>query len=465
MTRYALSDCVRRDMPISGLPLIPRAEKGDIVIPQYTGCEEPKAAVRFLTLWSLWAIQMGFSHGLTKQLLQEYIKKAFNLPSVDKVCKTWKDYVDYYYQRHHIPPRGGGLPSAGEFVRWYDDCAKNITVVWFSYGELELATEGFSDRNRVGQGSMGVVYEARLPGRSDRLVVKARKVRKNENLDKVLDEVCLRREITKLTHPDIVHLIGFCSNARNPLLVLEFIGGNLRHHIEGVYGDQLQNNPRIRLSIAIDVANALVQLHYKGRWPIFHRDVRSTNILIDSEWRAKLNDLGLAVGIKSESDKRISPLPDLQGYVDPVYKHTEILHDKNDVYSYGVVLMELVTLMKVWDSTRAQRCLVDLVISRTSGAHPYSVIGSGNAIPPGKEEEIYGAGILERMLHVAVWCCDFDLERRPSIAEVADYLQNFRESGSRRRWTVDSNFVGDQRGRLGWNWEHPSPIISPRDPD
>ncbi|BBN04749.1 hypothetical protein Mp_3g07340 [Marchantia polymorpha subsp. ruderalis] len=317
-----------------------------------------------------------------------------------------------------------------------------------------MATDFFAAANRLGQGAEGVVFKARLRGPLGVVMdaaVKHFKGMPQESLARVLREVAIHREIDRALVPDMVHLVGYCTCARAPLLVFQFMdNGNLRHQLEGVYGDFLLEHPRARLSVAIDLANAIAQLHYKGRWPIFHRDVRSTNVLLNSNWRAKLTDLGLAVTIKSEADKRIAPVSYSQGYEDPVYTHTRVLHDKTDVYSFGVVLMELVTMMKVWDpQRRPERSLAELVVNRTRSGNPYTLIRYPD------KGGCHSSDVLEKMMHVAVSCCHKDLEQRPTIDQVATDLQDFRSHGSRRKWVVDQSesAPAPDSGCIGWKWE------------
>ncbi|KAG6557255.1 hypothetical protein Mapa_001182 [Marchantia paleacea] len=454
MVRFSLSEAIRKDISFSGLRLIPRPESGDILVPAYRGEEAKGKALTFLRLWGLWAIGMGLSPDLTKQILEKYFRITFHLTMYSDHA-TWDDFIDTYFITHR-------LSGAEEFKEWYREIVQKagLLIIWFSYTELAMATDFFSAANWLGQGAEGVVFKARLHGHLGVMdaAVKHFKGMPGESLARVLGEVAIHREIDRDLLPDMVHLVGYCTCARAPLLVFQFMdNGNLRHQLEGVYGDYLLDHPRARLSIAIDLANALVQLHYKGRWPIFHRDVRSTNVLLNSDWRAKLTDLGLAVTIKNEADKRIAPVSYSRGYEDPVYAHTGVLDDKTDVYSFGVVVMELVTMMKVWDpQRRPERSLAELVVNRAKSGNPYTLIRY-----PGKVDN-HSSDVLEKMMHVAVGCCHKDMEQRPTIDQVASDLQDFRSHGSRRKWVVGNHSErAPAPGCIGWKWEldpYPKPF-------
>ncbi|KAL2634402.1 hypothetical protein R1flu_005881 [Riccia fluitans] len=273
MMRFALSDSVRKDIVFSGLRLISLSQKGDILVPSYKGIEKTDEAINFLRLWSLWAIGVGFSPELTKKILEKYIKVSFHLEFYPAHA-TWDDFIDSYFTTHR-------LSGANEFKQWYRSTVEKakVLITWWSYSELALATDFFSSSNWLGQGFEGKVFKGRY-GDIGVVAVKCFKSLPRESLGRVLSEVALHREMGRDLFPNIVHVLGYSTGPEYPLLVFEYMNnGNLRHHLEGVYGCYLLQHPRVRLSIAIDIANALVQLHYKGRWPIYHRDVRSTNIL------------------------------------------------------------------------------------------------------------------------------------------------------------------------------------------
>ncbi|KAL3693201.1 hypothetical protein R1sor_006852 [Riccia sorocarpa] len=456
MVRFSLSDSVRKDIVFSGLRLIPLSQKGDILVPPYKGVEQTHEAINFLRLWSLWAIGVGFSTDLTKKILERYIKVTFHLKSY-ATHATWDDLVDTYYDNHR-------LSGADEFKHWYRSTVEKarVLITWYSYIELAVATDCFSSANWLGRGFEGEVFRGRYGDIGD-VAVKCFKSLPGESLTRVLSEVALHREMGRDSFPNIVHVLGYSTGPECPLLVFEFMNnGNLRHHLEGVYGTYLLQHPRVRLSIAIDIANALVQLHYKGRWPIYHRDVRSTNILLDSNWKAKLSDLGLALTIRSEADRKTPSVAYSQGYEDPVYVQTGVVDDKSDVWSFGVVLMELVTFLKVWDSQRKpERLLSDLVISRARSGNWYTLMRF-----PGRRDN-QASDVLEKMMDVALRCCDKDMKKRPSIASVAKDLQAFRShSLPRKKWVLEcqtssSPAAGEVRPRsapvdkgcIGWKWQ------------
>jgi serine/threonine protein kinase len=142
-------------------------------------------------------------------------------------------------------------------------------------------------------------------------------------------------------------------------------------------GTYLQSNAFARLDVAINVANALCELHYNCQYPIFHRDVKSSNVLLDSDYHAKLSDLGLAVIIKQESDLKTPVALGAFGYKDPIYEQTGQLNDKTDVYSFGVLLMELATHLPAWDTKRPVTLLSHIVLERMKRGKIEQIIQPG----------------------------------------------------------------------------------------
>ncbi|OAE29631.1 hypothetical protein AXG93_1762s1110 [Marchantia polymorpha subsp. ruderalis] len=225
------------------------------------------------------------------------------------------------------------------------------------------------------------------------------------------------------THPHVRQILGVSFDPAQPLIIYEYLPrGSLRQHLQRRKGDHLLNDPIARLNVAIDVAHALIQLHYNSRFPIFHRDVKSSNILLDADYNAKLADMGIAVVVQSEADLDVAEPLGAFGYKCPVYEQSGRLDDKSDVYSFGVVLMELATFMTAWDTERTVTLLADLVIDRLQRGVVKKLIQPGNA--PG------GAALMKSLLLVAADCCSLDLNVRPRIDEVADYLERLRDEAS-----------------------------------
>ncbi|KAI9075438.1 hypothetical protein K1719_042595 [Acacia pycnantha] len=209
----------------------------------------------------------------------------------------------------------------------------------FSIGEVKAATNNFDDSLIIGVGGFGNVYKGHIDNGSVAVAIKRLKQGSQQGLKEFQTEIEM---LSQLRHNHLVSLIGYCNDDNEMILLYEFM-------VHGTFCEHLYNcdNPiswNQRLEICLGSARALHYLHTGAEHAIIHRDVKSTNILIDENWMAKISDFGLSrigpAGI-SRSNISISTLVKGSiGYLDPEYYTLQILTDKSDVYSFGIVLLE-----------------------------------------------------------------------------------------------------------------------------
>ncbi|XP_021321218.1 serine/threonine-protein kinase RIPK isoform X2 [Sorghum bicolor] len=223
-------------------------------------------------------------------------------------------------------------------------------VLAFTVEELRVATRDFSMSNFVGEGGFGPVYKGRVDDR-----VRPGLRQPQAVAVKLLDlEGSQGHKEWLLRHPHLVKLIGYCYQDEHRLLVYEFMArGSLEKHLFKKYTASL---PWLtRLKIAIGAAKGLAFLHEATK-PVIYRDFKTSNILLDSDYTAKLSDFGLAKDGPGEDETHVSTrVMGTQGYAAPEYIMTGHLTTKSDVYSFGVVLLELLTGRKAVDKNRPPR--------------------------------------------------------------------------------------------------------------
>ena len=307
-------------------------------------------------------------------------------------------------------------------VEWYKRLKerKIVEVTRFSYRELQMATNYFSQSNFIGEGGFGIVYQGRI---SDHRLVAVKKLKhvSKEGSHQTHTEVDV---LSNFRHPNLVKLLGSCLEPRDPLLVFEFVpNGNLMQHLNGQVGKRL--NWETRMAIAFGTADALTHLHHCGDSPVYHRDVKSNNILLDKQLNVKVADFGLSRFVHSDEKFLTTNPQGTPGYIDPCYLQTYHLTEKSDVYSFGVVLLELVSAMKVVDKDRGKGeiTLASLAIARIKSGRLEEIVD-----PYLKKEEESCMDMLKEVALLAVRCLSLFVDERPTIKQVADELQLIKES-------------------------------------
>uniref|UniRef100_A0ACD5TPU4 Uncharacterized protein n=1 Tax=Avena sativa TaxID=4498 RepID=A0ACD5TPU4_AVESA len=208
----------------------------------------------------------------------------------------------------------------------------------FTLEELKLSTNDFREINAIGAGGYGTVYRGKLMD-GQLIAIKRSKQGSMQGGLEFKTEIEL---LSRVHHKNLVGLVGFCFEKGERMLVYEFISnGTLSESLYGIKGVQLDWSTR--LTIALDSARGLAYLHDHANPPIIHRDVKSTNILLDAKMTAKVADFGLSLLVSdSEEGELCTNVKGTLGYLDPEYYMTQQLTAKSDVYSFGVVLLELI---------------------------------------------------------------------------------------------------------------------------
>ncbi|ONK63074.1 uncharacterized protein A4U43_C07F11140 [Asparagus officinalis] len=211
---------------------------------------------------------------------------------------------------------------------------------WFTLRDLELATNRFAKDNVLGEGGYGVVYRGHLINGTPVAVKKLL-----NNLGQAEKEFRVEVEaIGHVRHKNLVRLLGYCVEGTQRMLVYEYVNnGNLEQWLHGAMRQRGFLTWEARIKILLGTAKALAYLHEAIEPKVVHRDIKSSNILIDDEFNAKVSDFGLAKLLGAGKSHVTTRVMGTFGYVAPEYANTGLLNEKSDVYSFGVVLLEAIT--------------------------------------------------------------------------------------------------------------------------
>lgn len=276
----------------------------------------------------------------------------------------------------------------------------------FTMSELKQATSGFHRHNLLGEGGAGKVYLGTLP--SGQQVAIKRIHRKKKKLGEFYREV---EVVAKLRHRKLTTLVGYCLQSKGHALVYEYMpGGNLSAALSK--GDLPW---RRRLLIASDVAEALAYLHDLPDGAVVHRDVKPTNVLLAADGTAKLSDFGVSKVVPLETSHISTEVKGTRGYVDPEYFAAGKVSEAADVYSFGVMLLQLLT------GTKA-------VVETPSGGQE-SIVQAARAVSGGAAivdrqlaAECDGDSV-EEVFQLACRCVKPYKDERPRMAEVLAELR------------------------------------------
>jgi serine/threonine protein kinase len=286
----------------------------------------------------------------------------------------------------------------------------------FTSKELETATDRFNENRILGQGGQGTVYKGMLE--DGRIVaVKRSTIVGEEKLEEFINEVVI---LSQINHRNVVKLFGCCLETEVPLLVYEFISnGNLFQYLHNFYqNEDFILSWEMRLQIAIEVAGALSYLHSAASIPIYHRDIKSANILLDDKYRAKVSDFGSSRSMAIDQTHLTTNVQGTFGYLDPEYFQSSQFTDKSDVYSFGVVLVELLSGKKPIISSTSQE-------TRSLATH-FIVLMEENRLFDILDVQVKEDCLEEEIMAVANLakrCLNVSRKHRPTMKEVSAELE------------------------------------------
>ncbi|KAG6481080.1 probable receptor-like protein kinase At2g42960 isoform X1 [Zingiber officinale] len=303
---------------------------------------------------------------------------------------------------------------------------------WFTLRDLELATNRFSNDNVLGEGGYGVVYRGRLINGTEVAVKKLL-----NNLGQAEKEFRVEVEaIGHVRHKNLVRLLGYCIEGIHRMLVYEYVNnGNLEQWLHGTAHQRGVLSWEKRMKVILGTAKALAYLHEAIEPKVVHRDIKSSNILID--YNGKISDFGLAKLLGSDKSFVATRVMGTFGYVAPEYANSGLLNERSDVYSFGVLLLETVTGRDPVDYGRPSNevNLVEWLKMMVGCRRAEEVADQNLVVKP-------SIRALKRTLLVALKCVDPDSGKRPMMGQVvrmleADELAQREDRRSRRAESLE----------------------------
>ncbi|XP_065866503.1 wall-associated receptor kinase-like 8 [Euphorbia lathyris] len=289
----------------------------------------------------------------------------------------------------------------------------------FTSKELQRATDHFNDNRIIGQGGQGTVYKGMLA--DGRIVAVKKSIKLDEpKLNQFINEVVI---LSQIRHRNIVKLLGCCLETQVPILVYEFIPNGTLYDFLHYQTQDFQLSWKPRLDIAIQVSGALSYLHSAASIPIYHRDIKSRNILLDEKYRAKVSDFGVSRLISIDQTHLMTDVQGTFGYLDPEYFQSNRFTEKSDVYSFGVVLVELLTGQEPISTSKSGGCTglaASFIVSMEQGKldHLLDPRIIGNSCKDVEQ--------VKAVANLAIRCLNLNGKLRPTMKEVTVELEGLR---------------------------------------
>ncbi|KAK4770607.1 hypothetical protein SAY87_031139 [Trapa incisa] len=284
---------------------------------------------------------------------------------------------------------------------------KNIKIQQFLYSDLEAATDGFSEQKLLGKGSHGFVYKAFLKGKHVAIKKPSRGLELATEIDNEIEI------LSNIQSPRLVNLVGFSNDSKSRVLVFEFMSNGTLY--DTLHSDTRSLNWGQRIRLALQIAKAIYTLHSQSP-PIIHRDIKSANVLIDRNFNARLGDFGLALRCHANDGRLLSTPPaGTMGYIDPQYVTPDNLSTKTDVFSFGILLLEMLSGRKAIDLGHSPPSIVDWAIPLIRKGKLLCLYDPRIAPP---RDPIFR----KQLAVIAARCVRSCRERRPAMREIVDWL-------------------------------------------
>ncbi|CAK8540892.1 unnamed protein product [Lathyrus sativus] len=423
LPRLPTNETVPGGSPIVPLPLRPSVDGSNNIAtnnrPSHSGGLNTGAAVTIGVVVSL--IVLGLL-GLAVCFVQKKKKgKASRSDYAAPSPFTSSHNSGTLFLKPYPPANLNGSGNGSEFVYSPPEpSGVNNSRSWLTYEELIQATNGFSEQNLLGEGGFGCVYKGLLDGRE--VAVKQLKIGGGQGEREFRAEV---ETISRVHHRHLVSLVGYCISEHQRLLVYDFVPNDTLHYHLHDEKAPILNWP-IRVKVAAGAARGIAYLHEDCHPRIIHRDIKSSNILLDHNFEALVSDFGLAKLALDSNTHVTTRVMGTFGYMAPEYATSGKLTDKSDVYSFGVVLLELITGRKPVDASQpiGDESLVEW--ARPLLIEALDTEDFETLVDP-RLEKNYNRNEMFRMIEAAAACVRHSSVKRPRMSQVMRAFDSMAE--------------------------------------
>ncbi|KAM3701603.1 hypothetical protein ACB098_05G185400 [Castanea mollissima] len=314
-----------------------------------------------------------------------------------------------------------------------DDQISVVECLQFDFGKIRVATQNFSDANKLGKGGFGVVYQGRFPNGQE-IAVKRLSKHSSQGEIEFKNEVML---VARLQHRHLVRLLGFCSEGDERLLVYEFLPNASLDRFMFDSIKRAQMNWKMRYKIIGGIARGLLYLHEDSQIRIIHRDLKASNILLDAYMNPKISDFGMARLFQlDQTQENTNRIVGTYGYMPPEYLLHGLFSMKSDVFSFGVLVLEIVTGQKnnAFRGEDNGEGLLNYAWKKWKDGT------TSNLIDPTLRTD--STTEITKCIHIGLLCVQENMVRRPTMASVVLMLNSESMTlsiPSRPAFTMDSN--------------------------
>ncbi|KAG6530382.1 hypothetical protein ZIOFF_012612 [Zingiber officinale] len=302
----------------------------------------------------------------------------------------------------------------------------------FTFNHLQVITNNFAQV--IGKGAFGTFYLGHL----DNVTQVAVKVQSQSTSQQTREFEFEARQLLRIHHRNLVSLLGYCRDETFLALVYEYMPqGSLKDHLQGRDSLSRTLSWRERLIIALEAAQGLDYLHRGCLPPIMHRDLKTSNILLGEKLEAKLTDYGMSKSFSNNTDVTRLEMVGTPGYIDPEFHTTYQLTEKSDIYSFGVVLLELITGQRAIQSGRSKVHIVQYMAS-------YIAVGNIDAVVDKRFRRSFSSNSIRNVTDLAMQCTADTSADRPTIVDVVNQLKVCIELEATSENGTDRNVEGER---------------------